>query len=309
MLYVTVILYFYIANHYNIIDKPNHRSSHKDITIRGGGIVFPISVMIWYLFFNPEYPLVVLGLLLITSISFIDDLKNISRSLRLLFHLVAVSLALWSLQVFELNWIVIVLYYIVFVGIINAYNFMDGINGITGLYSLVLFATLMWINQYQAMFIDINLLIMLAEGVLVFLFFNFRKKAKCFAGDVGSVSLAFIIVFLLFKLIMHTNQFYYILLLGIYGIDAVFTIMLRLSRGENIFKAHRLHLYQLLVNEKKLNHLLVSTIYGTIQLLFNVLIIYLIKVNQPLMVSIAFALLIIFYLIVRFNLFNQKTIP
>jgi UDP-GlcNAc:undecaprenyl-phosphate GlcNAc-1-phosphate transferase len=300
------LTYFRIADRYNIIDKPNHRSSHTAITIRGGGVIFPLSAILWFLFFGFQYPLVICGLILITFISLIDDLKDISRSLRLLFHLVAVSLAFWQLNLFHFNWYVIALSYIMVVGVINAYNFMDGINGITGVYSLILFATLLWVNQFQVSFISNDLLISLIIGVLVFNFFNFRKKAKCFAGDVGSVSLAFIISFLLLKLILQTDQLFYILLLAVYGIDAVFTIMVRLRKGENIFKAHRLHLYQLLANEKKVDHRIVSSIYGVIQLAANVFIVYGISINSPLLIMGIFIFLILLYLITRISIRNSN---
>lgn len=299
ILIVAELAYFRIADRYNIIDKPNHRSSHQEITIRGGGVIFPLSVILWFPFFGFQYPLVVLGLVLITLISFVDDLKDISRSIRLLFHLIAVSLAFYSLNIFALDWYLVVLSYIMVVGIINAYNFMDGINGITGIYSLVLFATLGWINQYQVQFVNPGLIISLIIGVLIFNFFNFRKRAKCFAGDVGSVSLAFVVVFLLFKLILQTDQLLYILLLSVYGVDAVFTIIIRLGLGENIFQAHRLHLYQLLANEQKLDHRLVSVGYGFVQLLVNLMVIYSI-INGSLSLGLKVLLLLaVFYVAIR----------
>jgi len=83
---------------------------------------------------------------------------------------------------------------IVCVGIINAYNFMDGINGITGGYSLSVLLPLIYLNTTDN-FISQDYLYVVGMSLLVFCFFNFRKKAKCFAGDVGSISIAFILPF------------------------------------------------------------------------------------------------------------------
>jgi UDP-GlcNAc:undecaprenyl-phosphate GlcNAc-1-phosphate transferase len=226
ILFAFEFIYFKIADKYNIIDKPNHRSSHTQITIRGGGIIFPVAVLLWFIFSDFQYPFFVTGLLLISVISFIDDMKDISRRLRMLIHLLAVTLAFWQLHLFAISWIWVIPGYFVFIGIINAYNFMDGINGITGGYSTILFLTLLWINKYQVQFVDQNMLLIVIMGLLVFNFFNFRKKAICFAGDIGSISISFIICFLLAKLILKTTQPLYILLLLVYGLDAVFTIII-----------------------------------------------------------------------------------
>jgi UDP-GlcNAc:undecaprenyl-phosphate GlcNAc-1-phosphate transferase len=299
ILFITELAYFKIADHYNIIDKPNHRSSHSEITIRGGGIIFPIAVLLWFAFSGFQYPYFICGLLLITTISFIDDLKDFSRSIRLLVHLIAMALVFWQLNLFSINWIYALIIFIFFIGVVNAYNFMDGINGITGIYSLATLATLLWINNYHVSFIDNSLLLSVILGIIVFSFFNFRKKAACFAGDVGSISIAFIICFLLIKLILQTSDIRYILLLSVYGIDTVFTLGLRLVKGENIFLAHRLHLYQLLVNDLKYQHLTVATLYGAIQLMINCSLIYTIKQNMYQVIIMFIIILAILYIILR----------
>lgn len=99
----------------------------------------------------------------------------------------------------------------------------------------------------------------------------------CFAGDVGSISIAIMACFLLTKLIVQTSQPYYALMLSVYGVDVVYTIVVRLIRKENIFEAHRSHLYQILVNQKKKSHLIIAFLYGLVQLLINVAICYIIK--------------------------------
>jgi UDP-N-acetylmuramyl pentapeptide phosphotransferase/UDP-N-acetylglucosamine-1-phosphate transferase len=151
---------------------------------------------------------------------------------------------------------------------------MDGINGITGAYSLITILSLHFINEYHIPFVKNEWLIVSAMALLVFNFFNFRKKAKCFAGDVGSVSMAFIIIFFLLQLILKTGDLKYIGFLLIYGIDSISTILFRLIRRENIFEAHRSHFYQHLANVKGWQHLWISSLYMIVQLIVNLLIFY-----------------------------------
>ncbi|GAA4205125.1 glycosyltransferase family 4 protein [Pedobacter jeongneungensis] len=272
-LFIIELVYFKVADHFNIIDKPNHRSSHTTVTIRGGGIIFTIAALIFFFTFGFQYPYFILGLFLISLISFLDDIFTLNNKIRLSIHLLAVILMFYQWQLFSLNWYWIPVALIFVIGTINAYNFMDGINGITGGYSLLVIATLYYINEQVVSFTSSDLLIIVGLSLLVFNFFNFRKKAKCFAGDVGSVSIAFIIVFLIGQLVIQTQNFNYILLLLFYGLDAVTTIVFRVIRKENIFEAHRSHFYQFLSNEKKWPHLVVVSSYILIQLIINVLLI------------------------------------
>ena len=284
VLFVLELIYFKIADRFKIIDKPNHRSSHTQITLRGGGIIFPIAFVLYFVlsaayrkdYFLPEdYWSFGLGLFLLSTISFLDDILDLSSKLRLLFHFVAVTLLIYFLGLFTSApiWF-IPLVYIFVIGVLNAYNFMDGINGITGVYSLVMLLTFYYINQYGVTFTDAHFIIYPILASLVFLFFNFRKKAKCFAGDVGSMSIAFWVLALLGLLMVKTEDFTYLLFIAVYGIEVISTILQRIKLKENIFEAHRHHLYQLLVNQMKWSHLLVSTMYGVIQLLINFSIIY-----------------------------------
>ena len=284
VLFVLELIYFKIADRFNIIDKPNHRSSHTQITLRGGGIIFPIAFVLYFVvsaayrkdyFLLEDYWSFGLGLLALSTISFLDDILDLSSKLRLLFHFVAVTLLIYFLGLFTSApiWF-IPLVYIFVIGVLNAYNFMDGINGITGVYSLVMLLTFYYINQYGVTFTDAHFIICPILASLVFLFFNFRKKAKCFAGDVGSMSIAFWVLALLGLLMVKTEDFTYLLFIAVYGIEVISTILQRIKLKENIFEAHRHHLYQLLVNQMKWSHLLVSTMYGVIQLLINFSIIY-----------------------------------
>ena len=284
VLFVLELLYFRIADKFNIIDKPNHRSSHTQITLRGGGIIFPIAFVLYFVmsiihrkeWFVPEqFWSFGLGLFLLSTISFLDDILDLSTKLRLVFHFLSVVLLIYFLGLWDvLPFWTLPLVFIFIIGVLNAYNFMDGINGITGFYSFVILSTLYYINQYKIIFTDVNFIIYPVLASLVFLFFNFRKKAKCFAGDVGSMSIAFWVLALLGLLVVKTQELTYLLFIGVYGIEVIFTIIQRIKLKENIFEAHRHHLYQLLVNQMKWSHLLVSTMYGVIQLLINFSIIY-----------------------------------
>ena len=261
LLFLTELFYFKLANKFNIIDKPNERSSHRKVTLRGGGIIFYFGALVYFLANHWEYPWFIVALTLITFISFVDDIRSTSQSLRLVFHFAAMVLMFYQWDLFSLSWWWIIVALIICTGIINAYNFMDGINGITGGYSLVILVTLAYINAKIVPFTEPALINTVLCSVLVFCFFNFRKKAKCFAGDVGSVSIAFILLFLIGKLIIKTEDISWIILLSVYGVDSVLTIIHRLMLHENIGLPHRKHMYQLMANELKIPHVGVSLIY------------------------------------------------
>lgn len=267
LLFLAELFYFKVADKYNIIDKPNERSSHTRITLRGGGVIFYFGALVYFLTSGFEYPWFMLALTFVAIISFIDDIRSTSQKLRLVFHFSAMALMFYQWGLFSLSWWWIIIALIICIGIINAYNFMDGINGITGGYSLVVLLSLAYINEEVTPFVEQDLIYTVIMSVLVFCFFNFRKKARCFAGDVGSVSIAFILLFLLGKLIIQTGDFSWIILLSVYGVDSVLTIFHRLMLHENIGLPHRKHLYQLMANELRIPHVAVSVIYMVLQFL------------------------------------------
>lgn len=324
VLFVLELVYFKIADRYNIIDKPNHRSAHTEITLRGGGIVFPIAFLLFFITStwgklvhlplqdqaaeNQNYLLFGIGLLLLCTISFLDDLYDLSSKIRIVFHIISVSFLLAFLNAFVMLpiWAIPVLY-ILIIGILNAYNFMDGINGITGLYSLMTLLSLLYVNQNIVSFVNRDFIIYPVLACLVFLFFNFRKKAKCFMGDIGSMGIAFWVVALIGLLMMKTGEIKWILFLAVYGVEVISTILERLKLKENIFEAHRRHLYQLLANEKKISHLKVSTLYAAVQLLVNAIVIF---SNLPQIVIFVIVLLpsLIFYLYTKLTIKKQITL-
>lgn len=270
LLIFSILIYFRIADRFDIIDRPNQRSSHKYITIRGGGVIFYIGVLLYTLFFGTSLPFFIIGLTLISIISFIDDVWNLSSRVRIIVHFVAMLLMFYDCGLYSMPWYYLIIALIISTGIINSYNFMDGINGITGGYSLVVIGSFWWINNHIHPFINNNFLYVVAISLLVFNLFNFRKRARCFAGDVGAVSIAFIVVFLLSKLIAETGNLTYLVILMLYGVDSILTIIHRLLLKENIFHAHRKHLYQIMSNELRIPHTIVSLTYMTLQALIMI---------------------------------------
>lgn len=273
LLFIIEFIYFRIADRLNITDRPNERSSHTQITLRGGGIIFTVAALMFFVSSDFQYPWFFLGLIFMSVISFIDDMGEVSTKLRLLIHFAAVLLMAFEMGVFGLPWYYLLLTFTIVVGVINAYNFMDGINGITAIYSFVVGLLLLYMN-YEVHFMNPNFIIYTLLALVVFGFFNFRNVAKCFAGDVGSIGIAYILLFALGLLILKTGNFIYILFLSIYGIDTVWTILRRLVLGENIMEGHRTHLYQYLSNEVGYNRLVVAGGYAIAQSLIGILVIY-----------------------------------
>lgn len=289
-LFILELLYFKIADRFNIIDKPNERSSHTSITLRGGGIIFFFGALAFFIVSGFQHPWFFLGLTLMTVVSFADDIMTLSNKIRLLIHFTSVLLMAYQLELFSMPWYFLLIAFVVVVGVINAYNFMDGINGITASYSLAVVVLLLLVNK-QILFIENDLLLFTLLSILVFAFFNFRGKAKCFAGDVGSVAIAYILLFAVVALIIKTQNLIYILFLAVYGVDTIWTIVQRLKNRENIFQAHRTHLYQYLANEAGVNKLVVSFAYGFLQLLIGLVVILLVGEESLLQLYFSLGLL------------------
>ena len=303
LMFIGLLIYFKIAGYYNIVDKPNERSSHTRVTLRGGGVVYWMAAVVFMAFNNLQSDwLFFSGLTLIALISFYDDINGTTPAVRLVFHLAAMSLIFYMAGFFGFfPWWAVSIGYIVFVGIINAWNFMDGINGITGLYSLAVMAGLQYINLLEIPFVNPDLIWYPMIASAVFLVFNFRKKARCFAGDVGSITIAFWSVTILLLLIIESHSLIWIGFMLVYGVDSVFTILHRLYLRQNIFKAHRLHFYQVLANERKMQHRVVSVIYFMVQLLVSVSIIFLYPVMGWWIFLILSATLVAVYMF-KFNI-------
>ena len=285
ILLVLELAYFKIADKCNIIDKPNERSSHSTIVLRGGGIIFMMGLWIWAAFFGFGYPWFLLAVTLIAGVSFVDDIRSLPDSVRLVAQFVAMGLTLYELycmpgQFLENApwWMLsafVVMGLIIFVGASNIINFMDGINGITGGYAMASLIPLYILNREMG-FVDESLVVTVILADVVFCMFNFRPKgkAKCFAGDVGSIGIAFILLFMIGQLIMKTGDVTYLIFLLVYGVDGCLTICHRIMLHENLGEAHRKHAYQLMANELKIGHVKVSLLYMAMQLVVSLGFIY-----------------------------------
>ena len=308
ILLVAELVYFRIADKCNIIDKPNERSSHSTIVLRGGGIIFAISIIVWmiwqmvqgeWLTVNGYLPFVI-GLVLVAGVSFWDDIHSLPDSLRMIVQIISILLMFWSIilvqdsgfkvqgvqWLLDLGWywqvaiVAIALFFCV--GATNIINFMDGINGITAAYAIAMLLPLAlvngsWLKVNGCGFIEPSYMVVAIIGVLVFSIFNFRPKgkAKCFAGDVGSIGIAFIILFALGRLMVATGDVSYIVFFLLYGVDGTLTIIHRIMLHENLGQAHRKHAYQLMANELGMSHVAVSLLYMVIQLVISLGFIYL----------------------------------
>lgn len=295
-LIVAELIYFKVADKCNIIDKPNERSSHSSIVLRGGGIIFLIGVLVWAVAVlcggfgdgHQIYPWFLLAVALAAGISFVDDIRSLPDSVRLVVQFVAMGLLILQLFLSArgvglfgesnllINIVFVIAALIVCVGATNIYNFMDGINGITAGYSVAVLLPLLLMNRGEGFMSD-SFLVVALLSVLVFSFFNFRPrgKAKCFAGDVGSVGIAFILLFAIGMLIVKTGDITWLIFLLVYGVDGCLTICHRILLHENLGEAHRKHAYQLMANELKMSHPLVSLIYMALQLAVSCGFIYL----------------------------------
>lgn len=277
LLLAAELVYFRIADKFNIIDKPNERSSHSTIVLRGGGIIFLIGAWVWSAFFGFDYPWFLAGLTLVAGVSFVDDIRSLPDSVRLVAQFAAAAMAFYQLGILHWSmWWIVLVALIVYVGATNVINFMDGINGITAGYSLAVLLPLMAVNM-DGGYVEQSLIVSTVLASLVFCVFNFRPKgkAKCFAGDVGSIGIAFIMLFLLGNVIIKTEDITWLIFLLVYGVDGCLTIVHRIMLHENLGEAHRKHAYQLMANELKIGHVKVTSLYMVMQLAVSLGFIYL----------------------------------
>lgn len=308
LLLATELLYLRMARRLRLFDKPNQRSAHTQLTIvRGGGIVFYAAVLASILLGQVNKPYFFAGLTLVALISFWDDLYAVPKRYRLGTQFVAVGLLALQMDRFPIGWGLLIGLIISSVAVLNAYNFMDGINGMTASYSLVTVGTLWYGQDQQANSSHDLMLPCVWIALVIFSYFNVRRRAVCFAGDVGSISIAFIVLSGLLDLILRQQTYLPILFLAVYGVDSVLTILHRLYLGQNIFQAHQLHLFQLLVHRLRWPHLRVSALYALIQLMINIFVLKAIAwplIAQLLLTGTILSSLSIFYVILKKRLLS-----
>lgn len=261
-----------------LMDHPTERSSHDIPTPRGGGVGILLAFILCALVLRLPTTFLFPGVML-SIISFYGD--NFLLSVR--FRLVMQSVAALFLAVPFLGSTGFPLFlflpvFIFVVGTTNLFNFMDGIDGIAGITSVIGFGLLTYYNYsifplptsaYAAM------AICMALASLGFLFLNL-PRARVFLGDVGSILLGF--VFSGIALMLSKNIFDLICLASFifpFYADEITTMYVRLRQGENLTVPHRKHLYQLLANEMGFPHCIVSCSYGLIQLVVGLGVIFL----------------------------------
>ena len=230
-----------------------------------------LGMWIWAAFYGFGYPWFVVAVTLIAGVSFVDDIRSLPDSVRLVAQFVAMGLMFYQLDMLHWEmWWVVILALIVSVGATNIINFMDGINGITGGYALASLIPIYILNKEMG-FVEESLVVTVILADVVFCLFNFRPKgkAKCFAGDVGSIGIAFILLFMIGQLIMKAGDVTYLVFLLVYGVDGCLTIIHRIMLHENLGEAHRKHAYQLMANELKIGHVKVSLLYMGLQLMVS----------------------------------------
>lgn len=299
--------YLAIAKRFRIVDKPNHRSSHTKPTIRGGGIVFLFGLLTYFVMSGFSYPYFVLGTMLIAVVSFTDDLKTLSARIRWPFQVISILLIFYEIgfDYFPVWTYLPVL--VLAVGFINFFNFMDGINGITGLSALVTMGAFYYLNIHYLV-VDESLLICILISVVIFGYFNFRKKALMFAGDIGSITLGMIILYVGVKLILVIQSPLIVVLYMVYGADSTLTIFYRIYNKEKISDPHRHHMYQKLVDNFCFSHLYVSGLYAVLQIILNVITLYFIlnvEIQYHFLIGFAISLVLTFLYIYLFRK-NEK---
>ena len=310
LLLVVEIVYFRIADYFNIIDRPNERSSHTQVVLRGGGVIFIMALWIWNCWYGLIYPWLVAGVTLAAVVSFIDDIHSLPVKLRLFVHFLAVAMIFMDLRFMQWKiWWVVLIAALVCAFLANIYNFMDGVNGITGGYSLAVLIPLYLKNKELIIetgngFVESSMLVVLGLSLLVFCYFNFRAKAKCFAGDVGSIGIALILIFCIGKLVLLTGDVTWLIFLAVYAVDGVLTIVHRLMLHENLGESHRKHAYQLMANELKMEHVVVSFIYSYVQLAISLIMVYFIP--NSVFAHWGYAVIIIMVLTFSYCIFMNK---
>lgn len=267
------LAYLKLAVKLKIFDVPHHQSSHTGVIVRGGGIIFYVAFMLWSVSNGFLWYGGLLGLTIIAAVSFVDDIRIVSPKIRLVCQFVAIVLLFYHSGLVRTAPYVVILLTIACVGMVNIYNFMDGINGMTGGYSLIVVLAMLYVDLYKVQFCDPTLLVYVMLALLVFCLFNFRRHAKCFAGDVGSLSIGFILVYLALRLALRGQSMAWMAMLLVYAVDGGLTILHRILLRENLMTPHKKHAYQIMANELKMPHLLVSGIYMALQAVCSVVFI------------------------------------
>ncbi|HIR37880.1 MAG TPA: hypothetical protein IAC93_05885 [Candidatus Limisoma gallistercoris] len=310
ILFFIEVAYIAIARRFNIIATTTNKiSESRQPIITGGGILFFIATVIFFIFKNDgdryfiSMPWTVFAALaMLTVVSFIDDMRELSPHIRLACHIIAVAVMFFALTALssqmDVEWYWFPLFLFFGVAFINAYNFMDGITGITGCYSFTTLFSLFFMFFPTAL-ISPWYFIIPAIATAVFCAFNCRKHEVCFSGDAGSISMAYIILFPLAVWALYFKDISIVTLVSVYLVDAGMTIILRLFRRENLLQRHHNHIYQLLVYRCRWNQILVAAIYSILQFAITLGYVYTPAGRRDIYCLVAFIALAAIYLASR----------
>jgi UDP-N-acetylmuramyl pentapeptide phosphotransferase/UDP-N-acetylglucosamine-1-phosphate transferase len=289
--YTIVRLLIQWALRNQVLDIPNERSSHSDPTPRGGGLAIVLASLVAWLIYlrlvhaDPRIVAVLaysVGAVVIAFTSWQDDLQPLPTWLRFGVHagaalLVLIAIGYWRnlalpiVGTFEIGWLGIPLTFLWIVGLTNAYNFMDGIDGLAGGQAAI--AALGWalLAWHYGQPLVVAFALFLAAAAIGFLSFNW-PPARIFMGDVGSAFLGytFAVLPLLVSSVESSLPVVAVVLVWPFVFDTSFTLMRRLRNREKIFAAHRSHLYQRLVISG-LSHQAVTLLYLSLALINSVL--------------------------------------
>lgn len=288
-------LYIRVARQFSwkVLSQTRDHSGKR--VVSGAGFIFPLSIFLIFLISETVvFEFWMIGLLCLSFLSWLDDFNNLPAISRLVIHVFCI--ASWFLEApgFEASWFWMAIVLFLGTGWINAFNFLDGINGMLVLTSLISLGTFYFVGETTSLSI---LIISQMITVLILAFFNLRKKAIAFAGDVGSITMGFFLGYLMWHLIRTTGNWEYILFFIIFLIDAGMTMLIRLIKKENIFKPHEQHLYQIIGKCHPGSVLMISSMYALSQLIINIILIALMKlemISLPVILSIIFVNLLIY---------------
>lgn len=271
-----LLLYIKVARQFGWKVLSGTRDHQNLPVVSGAGFIFPLSVFLMFLIseelaFEPW----MIGLLCLTFLSWLDDFRNLSALWRLIIHIICIGTWMIGYNIPDITWLWIGIILIGGAGWMNAFNFMDGINGMMVMMSLVSLGTFYFTLESASMHVFIVSQIV---AVLILAYFNVRQKAIAFAGDVGSISMGFFLGYLMWQLIYTTGKWEYILFFLVFAIDAGITIFLRLLKKENILQAHEQHLYQIIIKCYPEKSLMISMMYALYQLLINIMLVTLLGI-------------------------------
>jgi UDP-N-acetylmuramyl pentapeptide phosphotransferase/UDP-N-acetylglucosamine-1-phosphate transferase len=264
-----------------LVDIPGARSSHDKPIPKGGGIGIPVAMAVSSFWLIHSHQILVGLALAMAAMAFINDRFEAPVGLRLVLGLcLSAALviflkknsmaALFGGQGMVMRLAEGLLFTIYIAAATNIFNFMDGINGLAGLEAVVSLALLGLAALFLKNSSEIFLLCLSGTAAAAgFLLLNF-PRAKVFMGDVGSIFIGFLFAGLTVLLTSNAKDFLlFALFQGVFYIDGVSTLLVRLLHRENILLAHKKHLYQKLVHHSGWTHIKVTLVYGVLQIIIG----------------------------------------